>query len=163
MRKHILTPITALIVCTAMGIVAYAQDEPTSKERAVAAAQTRQAVFKLLGFHMQPISDMARGKRDFDAALAERNARRIAALAPIIPDVFQAFDTREFDVDTEALPRIWDKLDEFREHAEELAEGAETFAAVAAGGDRREVLGAVRQFGGKCGDCHDRFREDDED
>ncbi|MEX1198978.1 MAG: cytochrome c [Pseudohongiellaceae bacterium] len=161
MLKRILTASTALLACAAI-FTATAQDGPSPQQQAIAATETRQAVFKLLGFHMGPIGAMARGDREFDAELAERNARRIAELAPMIPDVVAAMDTRDFDVETEALPRIWDNMDAFEQAAADLEEGANQFAETAAGGDRMEVIGAVRAFGSNCGNCHDDFRVDDD-
>ena len=134
---------------------AFAQDAPSPAEQAAAATETRQAVFKLLGFNIGPIVGMARGEVEFDAAIAERNARRIAALAPMIPDVFAAMDTREYDVETEALPLIWDNMDELAEKAANLVDAANTFADIAATGDQAATLGGLRALGGACGNCHD--------
>lgn len=162
MLKRILTASTALLACAAIFTATAQDDGPTPQQQAVAATETRQAVFKLLGFHMAPISAMARGDREFDADLAERNARRIAVLAPMIPDVVAAMDTSDFDVESEALPRIWDNLTEFGQAANELEVAANTFASIASTGDRMAVIGAVRDFGSNCGNCHDEFRVDDD-
>lgn len=151
----------SLLVGSAGIYTVSAQDGPTPEQLAHSATETRQAVFKLLSFNMGTISGMARGTVDFDAQIAQRNANRIATLAPMIPEVFAARDTRSFDVETEALPIIWDRNDEFQEKAANLRQAAETFASVAAGGDRAETLGAVRAFGAACGNCHDTFRVDD--
>jgi len=139
-----------------------AQEAPPPEVRAEEATITRQGVFRLLAFNIGPVVGMARGDIDFDAALAERNARRIAALAPMIPDVFAAMDTRTFDVETEALPVVWDNTDEFSDKARNLVEAANTFADIAAGGDQRATMGGVRALGGACGNCHDTFRVDDD-
>ncbi len=139
---------------------ANAQEEPTPAQRAVAATENRQAVFKLLGVNLGAIVGMARGEREFDAAIAERNAKRVAALAPMIPELVGAMDTREFDVETIALPLIWDNMDEFTGKAEALIEAANTFAGLAASGDQATTLGGLRAFGGACGNCHEKFRED---
>ena len=139
-----------------------AEEAPTPDERAEDATATRQAVFKLLRFNIGPIVGMARGDVAFDAAIAERNARRIAALAPMIPELLGAMDTREFDVETEALPVVWEKPGELAEKAQSLVDAANTFADIAAGGDQTATLGGLRALGGACGNCHDTFRVDDE-
>lgn len=156
-----LLSVGALALASALVVSAHAQDEepPTPAELAAGATETRQAVFKLLGFHMAPISGMARGA-EFDAELAERNALRIAALAPMIPEVFGVYDTREFDVETEALPVIWDNTDDFSQKAEELQDAATAFAAVASSGDRNTTIAAIRAFGSTCGNCHREYRVD---
>ncbi len=131
-------------------------------EQAATAAENRQAVFKLLGVNIGPIVGMARGEVPFDAALAERNARRMAALAPMIPELFAAMDTREYDVETEALPAIWENPDDFAEKAMALESAALAFAEGAASGDQATTLGGLRSLGGTCGNCHDSYRVDDE-
>ncbi|MDO8271216.1 MAG: cytochrome c [Gammaproteobacteria bacterium] len=151
----------SLLAATIFVFTATAQQEaPTPEQLAASATETRQAVFKLLSFNMGTISAMARGTAEFDAAIAERNANRIAELAPMIPELFAARDTREFTVETEALPIIWDRMDEFNEKATNLVAAANTFAVIARSGDKNATVAAVRAFGGACGNCHDTFRED---
>ena len=157
------TKVQAMILLSIVfALTAVAQEAPTPQERAETATVNRQAVFKLLGVNIGAIVGMARGQVTFDAAIAERNARRIAMLATMIPERLGAMDTREFDVETEALPLIWDNLDEIAEKAQNLIEAANTFADVAAGGDQAATLGGLRALGGACGNCHDTFRVDDD-
>ena len=144
----------------AFAMTSDAQEGPTPAQRAAGATADRQAVFKLLRHNIGPIVGMARGMMDFDAAIAERNARRIAALAPMIPELLAAMDTREFDVTTEALPVIWDDMDGFADKAQDLVDAANTFADIAAGGDQAATMAGVRGLGGACGNCHDMFRVD---
>ena len=150
-----------LVVISASGVISVSaqQAEPTPEELAAQAADTRQSLFKLLRYNLNMISGMARGTVAFDAAVAERNANRIAELAPMIPGLFAA-DTRAYNIETEALPIIWDRMDEFTEKANNLVNAANTFAATARGGERNAILGGIRAFGGACGNCHETFRED---
>lgn len=157
-----LTRVSALVLASAVIFSASAQQQtpPTPEQLADSAAATRQAVFKLLSFNMAPINGMARNTVEFDAAIAERNALRVAALAPMIPELFAVNDTRVFPVTTQALPGIWDNLDDFRQKAADLEEAANVFAGVAAGGDRNQTIAAIRAFGATCGNCHRPYRED---
>ena len=159
-RNAVVRNILSIAVLLVFALPSAAQEDMSPEERAANATSTRQAVFKLLGFNMGPIGGMAKEVVEFDAALAERNARRIAALAPMIPELLAAMDTREFDVETLALPLIWDNMGEFGDAANKLVDAANSFADVAAGGDRATTLEAVRSLGGACGDCHDRFRKE---
>ncbi len=161
MTKKILISMMVLLG-TALALTTAAEEAPSPEERAEEATATRQAVFKLLAFNIGPIVGMARGMVEFDAAIAERNARRIAALAPMIPELLGAMDTREFDVETDALPVAWEQPDELAEKARELVAAANTFADTAAGGDQAATLGGLRALGGACGNCHDTFRVDDD-
>lgn len=135
------------------------QDAPTPEELAQSATETRQGLFKLLSYNMGPINGMARNTVEFDAEMAERNARRVAALAPMIPELFSVNDTRNFPVATQAEPTIWDNMDDFRQKAVDLEEAALTFADVAAGGNRNQTIAAIRAFGATCGNCHRPYRD----
>ncbi len=161
MTKMVLVS-TLVLLSIGFVLTTAAQEAPSPEERAETATVNRQAVFKLLGVNIGAIVGMARGQVPFDAAIAERNARRIAMLATMIPERLGAMDTREFDVETEALPLIWDNLDEIASKAQNLVEAANTFADIAAGGNQQETLGGLRSLGGACGSCHDTFRVDDD-
>jgi cytochrome c556 len=150
----------AAILTAASFMLAVNAQDPTPQQQAEQAAETRQSVFRLFRYNLGTISGMARGTVEFDAEIAERNARRIAAMAPMIPELFAAMDTREYTLETEALPVIWEQFDLFQQRAQALVDGANTFADVAAGGDRMATLGAIRAFGANCGNCHETFRVD---
>lgn len=161
MIKRFLVMLSAVVmlVSGAMFTVS-AQSGPTPEQVAAAAADTRQALFKMLVFNLGPIVGMARGA-PFDAEIAERNARRIAAMAPMITEVL-AQDTRGFDVETEALDLIWDNMDDIAVKAQALIDNANAFADAAATGDQAATMGAFRAFGGSCGNCHDTYRVDND-
>jgi cytochrome c556 len=160
MAKWILGTGMILVSTTLLFTTHAQQQEPTPAEIAASAAETRQAIFKLLSYNMGSISGMARGTIEFDSTIAERNANRISALAPMIPELFSVRDTRAFNVETEALPIIWERMEEFREKAANLEAAANTFAQTARAGDRNSTIAAVRAFGGTCGNCHETFRVD---
>ena len=159
--KRVLVLISALCV-TASGLlfVASAQNDMTPEERAAMAVDQRKALFKTLRFNLIPIAGMAQGA-PFDAEVAERNARRIAAIASMIPEVL-AEDTRGFDVETTALDSIWDNMDDFASKADALETNANAFAEAASSGDFATAMGAFRAFGGSCGNCHDTYRVDND-
>jgi len=160
MNKKLIASGLLVAAAGAVFSVSAQQQEPTPEQLAASATETRQGVFKLLSYNMGTISGMARGTVEFDATIAERNANRIAALAPMIPELFAARDTREFEVETEALPLIWDSMEEFNQKAVNLVNAANTFAEVARGGDQATTIAAIRAFGGACGNCHETFRVD---
>ncbi len=157
MKKILLA--LAGVIASSMFYAASAQDDgPTPEEQAMAATADRQAVFKLLRVNIGAIIGMAQGA-PFEAEVAERNARRIATIATMIPEVFN-MDTRGYDVQTLALDVIWDDPEDFGDKAQALVAAANEFADVAAGGDMATTLGAVQQLGGTCGNCHDTYRQD---
>jgi cytochrome c556 len=156
-KKLLVAVVVVTSVATALTVVAQGR---TPEEQAQRAVDTRKSVLRLFSFNNAAISGMARGTVPFDAAIAERNARRIAALAPMLVETFAAMDTRPYNVDTEALPVIWDNFGEFEAKTQALIDGANKFADIAARGNQQEIIGAVREFGSNCGSCHDMFRED---
>lgn len=158
--KKVLVVFSALAVLgSGLFMNVLAQDEPTPEEQAAAAVEMRQGLFRLLRFNLGPIAGMAQGA-PFDAEVAERNARRIAVMATMIPEVL-AQDTRSFNVETAALPIVWDNMADIRSKAQTLIDNANAFADTAAGGDMAQTLGAFRALGGSCGNCHDTYRADD--
>ena len=148
--------VMAGIVSTTVSI---AQPQQTPEQQAQNAVNTRKSVVRLFNFNMAPINAMARGG-EFDAALVERNAKRIAALAPMLPEAFAAMDTRPYDVETSALPVIWEDFATFEQKANDLVEAVNNLAAVAATGDQQETIRTAGTIGrNSCGGCHQQFRE----
>jgi len=152
--------VLGLVVLGFLGIAgAMAADSaPTPEDQAKNAVDVRQSIFKLQGWNMDPMAGMLRRRIPFDAKVIAQNADRIAHLAAMIPDAFNA-DTRKFNVETEALPLIWDQKDDFDKKAGDLVMAAKALAMTAAGGDQGMTIRAVANVGKACGACHDKFRK----
>jgi cytochrome c556 len=148
--KYIVTTAALLLAAPAVALDA---------EQAEKAAQTRQAVLKIVGWNIVPIGAMAQGKVPWDQELFARNAQRIAWMTTMIPDAFRA-DTRGHELETEALPVIWEEHDRFRELAGNVRRSAERLVEVAATGDRDGARAAVSALTDDCKACHDRFRKE---
>ncbi len=160
--KKVSLLISALCVAVSGALfVASAQNDMTPEERAAAAVAQRKALFQTILFNLRPIGAMAQGA-PFDAEVAERNARRIAAISSMIPEVL-AEDTSDFDnIETTALDSIWDNMGDIATKAQALEDNANAFADAAAGGEFAQAMGAFRAFGGSCGNCHDTYRVDND-
>ena len=159
MKKIVVMLCTLMIAASGTFYTAVAQ-EMTPEERAAAAVDTRKSLFKMLLFNLGPIAGMARGA-EFDAEVAERNARRIAVMATMIPEVL-APDTSAFDgIETTALDSIWSNQDDIAVKAQALIDNANAFADAAATGERSAALLTFQAFGSTCGNCHDEYRVDD--
>ena len=151
------------VVISAMAIIVYstmftsfAQDM-SPEEQAAAAVDQRKSLFKTIRYNLGPIAGMAQGA-PFDAEVAERNARRIAVMATMIPEML-AVDTSAFDnIETTALDSIWDNQNDIATKSQTLIDNANAFADAAATGEMAATLGAYRAFGGSCGNCHDAYR-----
>ena len=129
------------------------------EEQAAAAVDQRKSLFKTIRYNLGPIVGMAQGA-PFDAEVAERNARRIAVMATMIPEML-AVDTSAFDnIETTALDSIWSNQGDIADMSQALIDNANVLADAAATGDMGATLGAVRGLGGSCGNCHDTYRVD---
>jgi cytochrome c556 len=126
-------------------------------EQAEKAAETRQAVLKVVGWNITPLGAMARDLIPWDGALFARNAQRVAWTITMIPDAFRA-DTRGHQLETEALPAIWEDFARFEELAGNARRSAERLAEIAAAGDERAARAALSALTDDCRACHDRFR-----
>jgi len=160
MMKRVLVVLSALcLAASGLLFVASAQDQ-SPEEAAAAAIDQRKSLFKTLRYNIGPIGAMAQGA-PWDAEVAERNARRIAVMATMIPEML-AVDTSAFDnIETTALDIIWENQDDIAVKAQALIDNATAFAdVVAETGDFAQSMAAFRAFGGSCGNCHDNYRTD---
>lgn len=149
------------IAASGLLFVSSAQDM-SPEEQAAAAVDQRKSLFKTIRYNLAPIAGMAQGA-PWNAEVAERNARRIAVMATMIPEML-AVDTSEFDnIETTALDIIWENQDDIATKAQALIDNANAFAdVVAETGDFAQSMGAFRAFGGSCGNCHDTYRVDND-
>ncbi len=147
----------AAAVMVAAASSALAQD--LSEDQAKKITETRQGVLKVVGWSIGPMGAMVRGVIPWNQEVFAERAQRIAWMSTMLPDAF-APDTSAFDLDTEALPVIWEQHQRFETLAGNLQASASRLAEVAAGGDEaasREAFGAMVD---DCRACHDDFRED---
>jgi len=115
----------------------------------------RHGVYEAIGGHMTAIANIVRnGFRPQDL---QYHANAIQGLSRIVPELFPAGSGGG---DTEALPVIWEKPDEFGQRMQDFAEAADGIAAAAGSGDMRQVGGALQSLGRACKGCHDNFRKD---
>ena len=111
-------------------------------EQAAKVTQTRQAVLKVI---------------DWDQEAFALRARRVAWMTTMIRDAFRP-DTSSFDVQTEALPVIWEDFGEFETLAANLEASAAKLAESAGAGDETATKAAFAAMVDDCRACHDRFR-----
>lgn len=156
MRKllTIITVVTSLVLTTS----AVAQ-EAKSLKQAERSAETRQAVFGLLGSNMGPLGAMAKGKIPFDAKAVEKYALRINQLSLMIEDYMRT-DTSAFKVHGDALKDIWEKPESFEKRTNALVTASANLLKVAKLGEESAIKKAIGGVGKSCGGCHNEFREE---
>ncbi|GAA0820012.1 cytochrome c [Colwellia sp. D2M02] len=150
----VLAVATSLVAAT----VSVAQ-EATSLKHANYSTELRQSVFSLLGSNMGPLGAMAKGKAPFDAQKAEKHALRINQLSLMIAD-YSRTDTSKFDVETEALAKIWQETDNYSHRIEDLTKASAALMAAAKTKDEAATKKAIGGVGKTCGGCHDDFKKD---
>lgn len=97
-----------------------------------------------------------------DLAAIEAAASDINQRAERISGHFPEGTGRDAGWDTEALPTIWEKPEEFSAAQKKLLEESAKMMALAASNDVAAVGAQVAALGGTCKNCHDSFRLDDE-
>ena len=116
------------------------------------AVEYRQAIFKIMGWNIGALSQMAKGDRPYDAAMAQSAADALAALGPIMPGAFDPTTKSK-----RTLQAIWDEPAKFQAAVDQYADASTALAAVA--GDGAEALGgALGALGASCKNCHESFR-----
>lgn len=112
----------------------------------------RQAVYGGIGKNMSAMASIVRGKvanvEDLPAL-----ASSLAELASLAPGLFPE-DSQGGD----ALPVIWEEVDDFKGLLAELRSNADNLAEVALTGNRQKFAKAFGQLGRSCKNCHDRFK-----
>ena len=131
----------------------------TSDKQAEAATQFRQALLQLVKSNVGALGGMAKGAIPMDADKIKINSMRIEQLSLMMDDYFSV-DTREFDVDTEALPKIWDNYSDFQAKIKDLTAAAQELNKVAMAGKEGEFKTKIGALLKTCKGCHDEYKED---
>lgn len=116
--------------------------------------QQRQALFKEMGQATRPVGAMLRGGT-FDLASVQAALDLYVKNAAVLPTLFPAGSDKGHD--TEALPAVWQRNDEFKAlFAQFGTEAAKAKAAITDEASFKATFpGVVRT----CGTCHDTFRQ----
>ncbi len=84
------------------------------------------------------------------------NTRALAAASSLIDDLVPVGSEGG-----DALPAIWDEMDQYQQYAADAAEATTALAAAAEANDRAAMGKAFKAVGNSCKGCHDKFRADD--
>ena len=139
----------AVVVGAGFAVMAHAQSPE-------ALVKQRQAKMILQVKYLGPLVAMAQGKVPFNAEIAAQNARYLDVLEEMAWDGFHA-STK--DVQSRALPAIWEEPDKFKAAQQNLQSAINTLVVASKTGDEAKVKAAVPAVGKACGTCHDNFRE----
>ncbi|WBU53724.1 cytochrome c [Paracoccus sp. SCSIO 75233] len=147
-----------LIIASAIALMpfaAIAQDDDPIEQ----AIEARQGFYKLLGANMGALAAIAQGKAEYDEEAASRYASNIETLTQYdLPMHFIEGSSNADADDTDALPAIWENMDDFRAKFAALGEAA-SGAGEAVKGGQENVGPVVGALGGACKACHDQYRD----
>lgn len=126
---------------------------------AVAAAEepqvARQALMKKVGGAMGALAGIAKGEKPYDADTVKVSLTTIGEAAEAFPDQFPA--GTETGAETEASPKIWENMDDFKAKSEQLGQDVET-ALASLPADQAAVAAALGPIGKNCASCHETYR-----
>lgn len=153
--------LTKTLIVTSLTVVAVSSvaQEAKSLKHANYATDLRQSVFSLLGSNMGPLGAMAKGKAPFNAEKVEKHAVRINQLSLMIAD-YSRTNTSKFDVETEALAKIWQQEAKYTESIDNLTKASSMLIVAAKSKDEGAIKKAIGGVGKTCGGCHDDFKKD---
>ena len=126
-------------------------------ERTQKTIEARQGLLKVVAQYFGPIVGIAKGQIPYDAALIEKNAGKVAQLAPMITDMF-ALDTSASGIETEAKAAIWADYADFSAKAATTTKRAQALVAATAEG-QGATMKAFGALGASCKSCHDSYRQ----
>lgn len=158
-------PAFHIVIAAALaGVLAACSSEaPTdaTAEAEPAVLKERQDNFEAIGDAFKAVrGELEKDTPDF--TLIAASATDINTRAGKITDHFPAGTSVDDGFDTEALPTIWQKPEEFSAAAQKLVDESGKLATLAGEGDKAAVGTQAMTMGGACKNCHDTFRLDDD-
>lgn len=149
-RKLLVTILTAGI----LGMSFYAFGDTTPED----AADYRIATMTALRGHVFAASLISRGLVEDQGYLVNHAQGMVNGVA----ELHRVFPDGSLVGESEALPVIWEKPEEFAAAIEKAIEATAAFAEVAGSGDMEVIDAAFRNVGLACRGCHDNFRVEHE-
>lgn len=133
------------MLCLGIATVAVAQEPQAA----------RQQMMKDVGRSMGALAGIAKGEKPYDAEVVRASLTTMSEVSKTFADQFPAGS--ETGGDTEASPKIWADMDDFR--AKDAQFGKDVEAALASmPGDQAAVGAALGVIGKNCGACHETYR-----
>ena len=160
-RLIIAAPLIAALAACGGGAGDTTDGAATPEGDAPAEIELRQDNFEAIGDAFKAIrGELESGDPDF--LVLQASATDIHDRAGRLDGYFPEGSGRDAGWDTEALPTIWEKPEEFKAAQLKFLEESATMMEVAAGGDAAAVGEQVKALGASCKNCHDTFRLDDD-
>ncbi|GAA0853218.1 cytochrome c [Aliiglaciecola litoralis] len=156
MKKTVLAVIFGAMT-TFVALTASAVEPAQSEKQAESAMKFRQATLQLIRSNVGALGAMAKDKIPMDAQTIEKNAMRIEQLSLMMDDYFSV-DTRKFDLNTDALPVIWQDYTDFQSKINNLTQAAGDLKVAAQQNDGDAFKGKIGALLKSCKGCHDTYK-----
>jgi cytochrome c556 len=117
----------------------------------------RKGVFQVIRASFGPMAGFADGKVQLDAARVQVLGARLAAVAPMVSEVFPAGSEKVEG--SKAKPEIWTKAEDFKAKNAAFQTAAAKLAEAAKSGNLEAVKAAVPELGKACKGCHEDYKE----
>jgi len=129
-----------------------------SADKAVEKAiKARQGLMQVYSFNMDLLSDMAKGKMDYNAELAALAAKNLNTVASMNTGAMWPQGSGNDNHKTRALPEIWSTFPKIAEAGKTMADSSAALAEVAGNG-LDALKGGMGDVSKSCKGCHDDFR-----
>ncbi len=112
-----------------------------------------------MGKALTAVGDMFKGKTTFDPQQVSNSADIVRQHAAEMGKLFPDTKASRKGKGTEALPAIWQKMDEFLALADDLDARAVDLKAVSQIGDKRKIRIEFAKLSKTCASCHTDFRK----
>lgn len=144
-----------LLVCVCL----FGARQASADEAGEAAQEYRRSLFQTIVWNFKPMSDMARGKRAFDATEAKRRALAVSYLSILLGEAFPEGSGASAGT-TDALDAIWHNPKDFAEKLKAFQVEANALRKVADQADAASFNEQFKKLGGSCKACHDEYKAD---
>ncbi|WP_275789593.1 c-type cytochrome [Pararhizobium gei] len=138
------TILSALVIAGCGVSAVVAADDPV---------KVRESLMKQIGGSMGALAGIAKGEKPYDAEVVKTALTTIGTSIKAFPDQFPAGS----EAGSEASPKIWENMDDFKAKAAKLGTDADMLLAQLPA-DQAAVGEAAGVLGKNCGGCHQLYR-----
>ncbi len=135
-------------------IIAFAYTNAFAMDESV---KERKALMKTIGGSIGLTVKMVKGAIPFDADKAEKALKTIAETSDKLLPLFKEGTDMTKVKESEASPKIWKDLEDFKSKIEAM-KVASLKSAEAAKKGKGALAGTLRALGGSCASCHTAYR-----
>lgn len=112
-----------------------------------------------MGKALAAVADMFKGVQPYKQDVVTQSADVVQLHAVEMKNLFPDTHASRMGTGTEALPSVWQNLDNFMELADRLSHNASQLKTAAQSGERADVQAAFGKIARTCSACHRDYRK----